>query len=399
MKTYQNFIELLRAEWGVKELAESPLLRNDEAFFTFSPFQDTENNFLKVVGDSSLYVKYQRTIRKINALDLTNPLNLNYQVTYAVQNYERINQLELIENLIDKVRQFFFSSIASSDVEITYPDVLHEFFNQRECPFSLKEVDTTSRYKCNLDLPGKHFYIKVRMKYRTGSINVVDFVLVNYDEEDFTSQLDSIWVEDLIDLLAEKQKFIFDEEKYREEKKIVENYTTTPRDQHVIINDVRTVLKIISLGILPAAKGIHSEVKRTYLSSFDLFLFPSLFEGLSIAALEAQANGVPILASTSVYLPNIEINSNIQFQDLTTGPEKWTRILLEMLETEKRISQDVVRENFRHANFDINIEAPKLEKEFLKSINSPSASKIFPANLSEAPRGNSYGKSSDPCTH
>lgn len=36
------------------------------------------------------------------------------------------------------------------------------------------------------------------------------------------------------------------------------------------------------------------------LNAFDLLLFPSLFEGLGIVAIEAQANGVPVIASSSV---------------------------------------------------------------------------------------------------
>lgn len=155
-----------------------------------------------------------------------------------------------------------FPQIAASEVEITYPDILHDYFAQRKFEFKLNEVETTDRYLCKLDIPGKHYYIKVRMKFKTGSINVVDFVLVDYDSSDFSSQLDSIWVENLIDLLTENKRFIFDEAKYQAEKAVVAKYTNEPRDQHVIINDVRTVLKVMSLGILPAAKGINSEVKR-----------------------------------------------------------------------------------------------------------------------------------------
>ncbi|KIY24100.1 hypothetical protein SB57_10030, partial [Lactobacillus delbrueckii subsp. bulgaricus] len=61
----------------------------------FSLFQDTEENFDSLKSASSIFVKYQPTIRKLNALDLTNPLNLNYQTTYAVQKYQRSNQIDL----------------------------------------------------------------------------------------------------------------------------------------------------------------------------------------------------------------------------------------------------------------------------------------------------------------
>ena len=45
--------------------------------------------------------------------------------------------------------------------------------------------------------------------------------------------------------------------------------------------------------------GVRSDVPRI-LSALDLFLFPSLYEGLGIALIEAQAAGIPSLVSTSI---------------------------------------------------------------------------------------------------
>ena len=173
------------------------------------------------------------------------------QIVATKSDYDREKLQERLAKLSGGVAVLYVG--AASEVEITYPDILHDYFAQRKFEFKLNEVETTDRYLCKLDIPGKHYYIKVRMKFKTGSINVVDFVLVDYDSSDFSSQRDSIWVENLIDLLTENKRFIFDEAKYQAEKAAVAKYTNEPRDQHVIINDVRTVLKVMSLGILPAA--------------------------------------------------------------------------------------------------------------------------------------------------
>lgn len=45
--------------------------------------------------------------------------------------------------------------------------------------------------------------------------------------------------------------------------------------------------------------GVQSDV-GAYLSALDVYLFPSLFEGLGLALVEAQANGLNCIASTSV---------------------------------------------------------------------------------------------------
>ena len=45
--------------------------------------------------------------------------------------------------------------------------------------------------------------------------------------------------------------------------------------------------------------GVRDDVPRI-VNSFDVLVFPSLYEGISLALIEAQANGLPVLASDAV---------------------------------------------------------------------------------------------------
>lgn len=108
--------------------------------------------------------------------------------------------------------------------------------------------------------------------------------------------------------------------------------------------------------------GLQTDI-QAYMSSFDIFLFPSLFEGLSVAALEAQANGVPFLASSNGNVKDIKINSNFKFIDLNKGAKYWANIILDMMKKEKRINSKIIKSNFSKTNFDINIEAQELEQD------------------------------------
>ena len=64
-----------------------------------------------------------------------------------------------------------------------------------------------------------------------------------------------------------------------------------------------------------------------YYSSADVFLFPSLFEGLPIAALEAQTNGLPCYFSDAI-TREADITGNCYFLSLDDSPEEWAEIIL-----------------------------------------------------------------------
>ncbi len=67
--------------------------------------------------------------------------------------------------------------------------------------------------------------------------------------------------------------------------------------------------------------GVRGDVPEL-LRSFDIFVFPSVKEGLAIAAIEAQASGLPTLLSTG--LPAAAVVSDItQRLPLSEGPQEW----------------------------------------------------------------------------
>lgn len=58
------------------------------------------------------------------------------------------------------------------------------------------------------------------------------------------------------------------------------------------------------------------------LQAIDVFVFPSFFEGIPMALIEAQTVGVPIVAS-NVINRDIEVNNNISFVSLNNKNEVW----------------------------------------------------------------------------
>ncbi len=117
------------------------------------------------------------------------------------------------------------------------------------------------------------------------------------------------------------------------------------------------------LGDSVCFAGVQSDI-QAWLSCFDLFLFPSRFEGLSIAALEAQANGLPTLASEGVIPTDVKMNENFVFFDLNAGAEAWAGKITETIEL-GRLEYADVKKSFLNRGYDILTEVRKLENALL----------------------------------
>lgn len=105
--------------------------------------------------------------------------------------------------------------------------------------------------------------------------------------------------------------------------------------------------------------GLQSDI-QAWLSCFDLFLFPSKFEGLGIAALEAQANGLTTISSKKVIPAEVKTNDNFYFMDLEAGAEAWSK-QIEEISGYERAEYSEVKKRFVEKGYDIDTETGKLE--------------------------------------
>lgn len=74
--------------------------------------------------------------------------------------------------------------------------------------------------------------------------------------------------------------------------------------------------------------GLRKDVPRLMLAAMDLYLFPSLYEGLGLCLLEAQAAGLRCLVSDTVPKEVVRVPESIEFLPLTASKDYWaTRII------------------------------------------------------------------------
>lgn len=105
--------------------------------------------------------------------------------------------------------------------------------------------------------------------------------------------------------------------------------------------------------------GIRKDVDRLW-KAMDVFVFPSLFEGLPIVALEAQASGVySVMADTITR--EVKLTDHVEFLSLEAAKEKWRDcILAAEKHKQKEAYNSVIKRQFCEAGYDIESAAQTL---------------------------------------
>ena len=109
--------------------------------------------------------------------------------------------------------------------------------------------------------------------------------------------------------------------------------------------------------------GQRVDVENFY-SAMDIFVLPSLYEGIGIALLEAQANGLYCLASDQVPI-EAKLLENVEF--LSLHKEKWIneiqKIQQNIIDYKRPDNNDIIR-NFSCKHYNIEIESCWLQKYY-----------------------------------
>lgn len=89
------------------------------------------------------------------------------------------------------------------------------------------------------------------------------------------------------------------------------------------------VEKIYEMGLEDSVKllGVRADVFEL-LSAMDVFLFPSLYEGLPVTMIEAQASGLMCVVSDSITIES-KLTDNVKFLPLSASEDTWADMVLE----------------------------------------------------------------------
>ena len=123
--------------------------------------------------------------------------------------------------------------------------------------------------------------------------------------------------------------------------------------------------KVRDLGIQDKVifTGIRSDVNEL-LQAMDVFVFPSLYEGLPVTMVEAQAAGLPCVISDHISKECIVTSGLVTGKSLNESPERWAECVLQ----QSYRNRESHIEEIRTAGYDISTAAKQLESFYLRSV-------------------------------
>lgn len=108
--------------------------------------------------------------------------------------------------------------------------------------------------------------------------------------------------------------------------------------------------------------GNRDDVDELY-QAMDVFVMPSLYEGIPVVGIEAQFSNLPCVFSNSIS-SEVKFNSGVKFESLNDGPKEWAHTI-ETIANHK-ISRSKVQ--FENDDFDVSKSFMKLQNYYLSLL-------------------------------
>ncbi|MEG4166346.1 MULTISPECIES: glycosyltransferase family 1 protein [unclassified Microcoleus] len=112
--------------------------------------------------------------------------------------------------------------------------------------------------------------------------------------------------------------------------------------------------------------GVRSDVPQLMLGAMDLFLLPSLHEGLPLVLMEAQAAGLPCILSNVITQEVEVVRPLMQRLSLSKSASAWSEALLTIKNAKPKITQTEAYQLVEQSSFNIHNSLKQLEALYLE---------------------------------
>ena len=128
-----------------------------------------------------------------------------------------------------------------------------------------------------------------------------------------------------------------------------------------LLEDIKEKVNKLNLSDSVRFLGIRNDINEL-MKGTDIFLLPSLYEGLPVVGVEAQAAGVLCILSKNI-TKEIKIIETTKFIDISDSSKEIAEFILDEYKNFKRIDtkQEIIK-----AKFEIKTETKKLQNEYIE---------------------------------
>lgn len=224
-------------------------------------------------------------------------------------------------------------------------------------------------YMCCSELAGRWLF--GNKEYDNGNVyllnNAIDLDKFKYDEEKRKEKRKELNIEDSTLVIGHVGRFV--EQKnhrflidiFNEVHKQKENSILLLAGQGPLMEEMKE--KVKTLGIEASVKflGQRNDINELY-QAFDIFCLPSLYEGLPVVGVEAQATGLLCILSDDMTKETKVLNTT-RFMSLEKNAKEWASIILNNY---NRFERTNAVEEITKNNFNIRNEAKNLENVYFE---------------------------------
>lgn len=212
---------------------------------------------------------------------------------------------------------------------------------------------------------GKKNLLKGKIKIVNNAINIERF---KYDIEKRLKIREELLLGDSFTLGHVGR---YEDVKQKNQKLVLEIFKevlkSIPDAKLIMLGDGEEHKKIVELSEKMGIKGniiFTGAVPNVpdYLLAMDVFVFPSKFEGFSVATTEAQCSGLPGVMSDTI--SEMDILGMFDILSLNQPVSDWAAAVISKREYNRTDQSEVIREK----GYDIKLEAKKLEEFYSKCV-------------------------------
>lgn len=226
-------------------------------------------------------------------------------------------------------------------------------------------------YMCCSELAGRWLF--GNKEYDKGNVyllnNAIDLDKFKYDEKVRNKKRKELKVKDSTLVIGHVGRFV-EQKNHRFLIDIFNEVHKKNKDsillligQGPLMEEIKVKVKNLKLEKYVKFLGQREDVNELY-NAMDVFLLPSLYEGLPVVGVEAQANGLLCIFSDDM-TKDIKIIDSTMFISLQQDSSELAQIILDKHE---KVSNKKNLKKMCNEGFDINLQASKLIHTYIKKI-------------------------------